>query len=182
VRATSIVLVAAGVLSLGALLFLLLQVEGETEVEVPREELAAAMKRYDRHEAMKTASGSRLRQLQAEARVDEDGEIPYVEPHDWRSQPAKAHDLHEGVTSTDLATRLDNAQTMYRERRYREAMEASIALLQESPDNKQLKRIIVRSACIEKDRDTALRYMKQLSDSDQEYLRAHCDIYGVKVP
>jgi predicted Zn-dependent protease len=181
VRITSIVLAAAGVLSLGALLVLLLWVESEPEVEVSREQLAAAMRRYDRNEAMKTASGSRLRQLQAEARADEEGERPFVEPHDWRSQPAKAHDLHEGVTSTDMAARLDNAQTMYRERKYREAMETSIELLQEVPDNKQLKRIIVRSACIEKERDTATRYMKLLPDSDQEYLRAHCETYGVNI-
>jgi predicted Zn-dependent protease len=181
VRATSIVLAAAGVLSLGALLILFFQVEGGTEVEVPRDQLAEAMRRHDRHEAMKTASGSRLAQLQAEARAEEGDEVPFVEAHDWRSKPAKAADLHEGVTSTDLATRLDNAQTMYRERKYREAMEASMKLLEEVPDNKQLKRIIVRSACMEKERETAVRYMGQLSGSDQEYLRAHCETYGVKL-
>jgi predicted Zn-dependent protease len=179
VRATSIVLAAAGALILGALLLLFVRVESAPEVEAPRDELAAAMRRYDRNQAMKTASGSRLRQLQAEARAEDTDEAPLPIAREWRSQPAKAQDLHDGVTSTDMAARLDKAQTLYRERKYREAMEASIQLLEEVPDNKQLKRIIIRSACMEKERDTAMRYMGQLPDRDQEFLRAHCKTHGV---
>ena len=178
-RATNIVLAVAIALVMGALLVLFVRVESTPEIAAPKDELAAAMRRYDRNQAMKTATGSRLRQLQAEAQAEEMDGPPPVLAKDWRAEPAKAHDLHDGVTSTDMVARLDKAQTLYRERKYREAMELSIKLLDEVPDNKQLKRIIVRSACIEKDRDTAARYMGQLSERDQEFLHSHCKRYGV---
>lgn len=185
-RVRSIIIALAVFLVLGGLVFLFaLVTEGPSDA-VPQEKLTQALQRYERTQAAEKAASVERPQPPRPGTpelllsdVPEEDAGPPPEPWQARSKPAHAPDLHEGISDDDLAARLDEAQTLYRSRRYKEAIAQSVELLDEVPDNMQLKRIIVRAACIEGDIGTAGTYIEQLPERDKPFLRSHCKRYGV---
>lgn len=178
-RVSSIIFAVSAPLVFGAMVYLLMLVTEQPAHPVPQEKLAQALKRYERAQAMKTATGSELKFLQAEQAAEEE-EKPAI-PWEARAIPAKAPELHTPGLSESLIVRLDNIQTMYRNTEYRAVIDQGIKLLEEVPDNLQLKRLIIRSACIEKEPDIARKYIPELPERDHTFLYSHCERYGVKL-
>lgn len=99
-------------------------------------------------------------------------------PFQARSEPAKNRELYRDVEGEELINRVNNMHIAYRKREYRHVVSEAQQLLEEVPTNKQIRRILVRSACMVGQNELADKHMAMLSASDQEYLRRHCKIYG----
>lgn len=99
-------------------------------------------------------------------------------PFQARSEPAKNKELYRDVEGEELINRVNNMHISYRKREYRHVVNEAQQLLEEVPTNKQIRRILVRSACMVGKMELAEKHMVQLSASDQDYLRRHCKIYG----
>ena len=101
-------------------------------------------------------------------------------PFQARSEPAKNHELYRGVEGDEMSHRVNNFHIKYRKRKWREVLAEAPALIEELPENVQIRRILVRAACNLGEVKLGHEYMKPLPESDQIYLREHCRIYGAR--
>ena len=99
-------------------------------------------------------------------------------PFQARSEPAKNRELYRGVEGDELINRVNNMHISYRKREYQHVISEALELLEEVPKNKQIRRILVRSACNVGRMRLAEKHMAMLSESDQDYLYQHCKTYG----
>lgn len=174
-----ILLLGAGAAVAGAVVYLVFLVDEEPETPAVRAK-PTAQRNARVAPARATKNSTRMNKVPPLPEYMQEGLQDPPKPWQARSEPAKAHALFVGVPDDDLklAERVSLANHAFRKRKYDKAIDESIALLQEIPQNQQLRRIIVRSACLGNRSDIAKEYMLQVSPSDQHYLVRHCRTYG----
>jgi hypothetical protein len=190
----NILLAAGAVVVLGALLLLLVELKGSSEVDVPEDLLAQARDHYARNQVRRPgtpppapppASAPRPRGPR--------GEMP---PPPDRSQPALGEDdgpppeqliamrearLAEISASAKGDLNMDRRKIglLYDSGKYDEALEVALSFLKENPDERYVRRVVVTSACALGDTATARSYFEDMHATDRTIVVKRCARFGV---
>ena len=176
-RARNIVFALIGTTVVGAVAYLMVLVfeEPKSEVKVKPREQPASPSRQVANE--RPAIGAPPKAQDMPDYLLEGIRNP-PKPFQARSEPAKNRELYRGVEGDELINRVNDMHISYRKREYDHVISECLDLLKEVPKNKQIRRILVRSACFVGNYKLADEHMAQLSLSDQGYLKRHCEMYG----
>lgn len=117
-----------------------------------------------------------IRRSTSPDRLPDGSERP--KPFQARSEPAKNHALFVGVKTREMEYRVDNVNGAYLRGEYETVISEATQLIEEIPENQQLKRLLIRAACLAKKPDIARAWLPKVSESDQVYMRSHCKTYG----
>ena len=102
-----------------------------------------------------------------------------AEPAPRRSEPvAIATDLKTDPDMS-LAQALDEANRLFDRQEHDAAQEAALKLLERSPGNVRMLRIVVTTACMMGETDKAQRHWSELPERDREQMATRCGRYGI---
>lgn len=72
-----------------------------------------------------------------------------------------------------------SASRMFRDERYADARAAALEALDQFPENRAMRRLVVASSCIMNDADTAREHFARLGGADRRLAMSRCQKYGI---
>jgi hypothetical protein len=178
---------------MGALLTLLLKVGASPAAEVPEAALAEARRRYQQKQTAQAwaQSSNAVRGPAVSRTVTEPRPEPPPKPRP-EPPPERVHEppppeisrlLSERSAGkgVELKERMDEVNSLYDRRDYEAAISTAREILAESPGNVRMLRVVVSSACMMGDGNTAQEFLAQLPRRDQRQMRTRCNRFGTEL-
>ena len=182
-----------GALFISALvIYLFIEVRAEPGVDVDPDKLAEAKSRAERSQAARERSKP-IARADSSARV----KAPEPEPEPEIAAHARADDSPPiavagvsagiNITPPDLdgkpfVEKIKVARKLYGKRRYEQAYELALKLLEEEPNNRRVLRVVIASACVMAKPEEAESYYERLKmPRDRTQMRRRCKAYGVEL-
>jgi hypothetical protein len=170
-------------------IYLFIEVRAEPDVEVDADKLAraeAAAASRDRvgasyqrpaSEATAPAPG---RRSPATGDSGEAASLPVAVTGVSASIDTEAPELDDNAPFVD---KVAVARKLYGRRRYEQAYELALQLLEEEPNNRRVLRVVIASACIMARPEPAETYYARLKmPKDRRQMQRRCTAYGVELP
>lgn len=104
---------------------------------------------------------------------------PRVEPPKVVTPQAAAVPDLQGDPRLELSTAKDEANRLYDRQDFEAAMEQAAKVLEKSPGDVRMLRVMVSAACQMGDADKAQRYWNELPPHDQNQMTRRCQRYGI---
>jgi hypothetical protein len=182
-----------GLVVAGLVVYLFIEVRAEPSVEVDEARLARARSEAASRarSARPTPSPSTGGSISSNARVVRPGEKQDSPAPQPRQPPVAVAgmtanldtsipDLADAKTFTD---KVKVARRLYGRRRYEQAFELAVQLLEEEPNNRRVLRVVIASACIMANPTDAEKYYQRLKMArDRKQMQRRCNAYGVEIP
>jgi len=103
---------------------------------------------------------------------------PPVEPE--TAPPRTPEEMQKADPNNDSL--MDEANRAYDKQEFEEARSIAGRILAKDPANVRMLRIMVSAACVEVDKDEAVRWLGKLPPGDQAAMKTRCTRYGVTFP
>ncbi len=97
-------------------------------------------------------------------------------------QLPKTHKKELGSSAADqpYEDRRLATNKLYDRHRYPQAREAALKLLEEQPDDRRMRRVVVSASCIMFEPDVAREHYQKLAERDKKTMKLRCARYGVE--
>lgn len=79
------------------------------------------------------------------------------------------------------AARVQAVIRLHRQRRYGEALDGALAILQDHPDNARMRDTAVALSCVLRDAELAREHYARLSETQRRRARSRCEKYGIEL-
>jgi hypothetical protein len=96
-----------------------------------------------------------------------------------RSEPAPIATDLKTDPDLSLSQAMDEANRLFDRQEHDAAQEAALKILERSPGNVRMLRIVVTTACMMGETDKAQRHWDQLPERDREQMSTRCGRFGV---
>ena len=169
----------------GAFLLVILDSQGAKTAEVDEAELERAKSAYESETASASQPdsppGRRTPRIpEARARLPHKKTADSIgassEPY---TAPSPEVENEVFAEKADMKSRMNEANRLYDKADYEGSREAALAVLETSPENVRMKRIVVSSSCIMGDEDLSREHFRLLPARDQRQMARRCKRYGI---
>lgn len=192
----NIIISASAAVLLGAMLVLLVKVQESPAGSVPETALAEARQRHERAQSRRAppAPASEPRSITPRERSPRPAKKPRTRAASEDSPPRPRPSIRgrslSGVINQSprdraesLKERMDAVNSLYDHKDFEAALDAARVILEESPRNVRMLRVVVSSACIMGQPEVALdSYLLLPPAPHQRHMRKRCARYGVDLP
>ncbi len=186
-QARSIILGLAGLAVVVAFFLLIFDSQGPRSGQVDDAELDQALSEYQRSQKAGDSSSSqdqprrnstpRIPKTRARPRPSsEESNDSSTEPY---TAPAPEVENEVFAEKVDMKTQMNEANRLYDKADYEGARDSALEILEASPHNVRMKRIVVSASCIMGDEDPAREHFGTLPTRDQRQMARRCKRYGI---